>query len=382
MAKFSGVLMEATATFGGRFPTIPIDEAMRAGVVDDMKDPDPMYITLPIGKVDSQSRNGRTYPRAAMEAMVEAINTYRPSGQLGHLRETDRPYSFSVGPLKWLGAVIEQDGTVWGKAYVLPFAEDVRQHIKVAKFARSPIGTSLYGMGETDDEDRVISLQVESIDLVDPSRVGVREAAVVPTITAETFDETRAADSGDVVKEDINKGKIDMATEVTLDTSKQAPAPATPSAAPVSETEQQRKHTEAVRLLNETITSLKHDLEDYKQIVTEMGNPDDPLIAFRLLQEKIRQSEEENGKLLQETMDTQVKTFVKVPTVQPIVLTMLKGKKPTTRAKVEQMLKEIVDSPEIKDLLQSQVVAESGPKHERPATPAADESAKSVFLGY
>ena len=382
---FSGVLMEAHGAFGGHTPNIPIPDAVRDAVLGEMKDPDPMYVTLPIGKVDAKSRNGRTYPRTAMEAMVAAINTHHPSGQLGHLREADRPYAFNVGPLKWMGAHIESDGSVWGKAYVYPFAEDVRQYIKMAKITRSPIGTSLYGMGETDDDDRVISLQVESIDLVDPSRVGVREAAVVPTITSEMVDPTRAADEATPKPDTPQPKDISMDTTLPTTTPVAAPVPAVP-AAPVSETAMQRQHTEEKRVLNETITKLNNDLKDFQQIVGELGNPEDPVTAFRLVKEKLAQTERENTALLQETMESKVKDTIKVPTVQPIVLSMLKGKKPTTRAKVEQMLTEIANSPEIADLLKEQVVIESGPAHQRPATPPdkkTDMQADGFFIpGY
>lgn len=357
MAKtFTGVLMEAQGAFGGRVADIPIPDDVRQAVVDELKDPDPMYITLPIGKVDSRSRNGRTYPRAAMESMVEAINSGRPSGQLGHLRESDRPYAFNVGPLRWMAARIESDGTVMGKAYVMPFAEDVRQYIKMAKISRAPIGTSLYGMGETDDEDRVISLQIESIDLVDPSRVGVREAAVIPTITSESFDPTRAAEDSSPTQTNNQKKDNPVDPEV-----KTPPAPA-----PVSETETERKHTEAVRLLNETITKQKHELEDYRQIVAELKNPADPVTAVRVLQESNRQLTEENVALLQETIEAHVNKAVKLETVRPIVLTMVKKMKPKTRHEVTRFVQETVDSDEIKALLEAQRVAEAGEPHKRP----------------
>jgi hypothetical protein len=282
----------------------------------------------------------------------------------------------------WLAAELDSTGTAWAKGYVMPQAKDVRDYVKARKAAHAAVGTSLYGMGEMEDDGTVTKLDIETIDLVHPQRVGVLMASSVPILTAETFDDPRAAGALNPDSQSILEKERIMAAEVTTPPA-QGLTPVLPApAAPVSETEQQRKHIEAVRLLNETITKQGHELEDYKQIVSELGNPADPLTAFRLLTEKLRQAEEENGRLLQETMESQVKALVKVPTVQPIVLTMLKSKKPTTRAKVEQMLKEIVDSPELKDLLTTQVVAESGPAHQRPATPAADKPAESTFLGY
>lgn len=383
MAKFSGVLLEAQSAFGGRTPDIPIPQDVLEAVVGEMQDSDPMYVTLPIGKVEAKSRNGRTYPRAAMEAMVEAINTRRPSGQLGHLRESDRPYAFSVGPLKWMAARIEADGTVLGKAYVMPFAEDVRQYIRMAKITRSPIGTSLYGMGETDDNERVISLQIESIDLVDPSRVGVIEAAVIPTITAEMVDESRAADSEDTHTDITDPKETPMAAEVTPNPALQGLAPVVPAvpAAPVTESEQARTHRLEVRGLNEKLALQENQLADHRQIVAELGNPEDPVLALRMMKESLRQVREENVRLLDETIKALVSEAVKVPTVVPIVLTMVNSKKPTTKAQAVQTVQETVDSPEVKALLASQIVAESGPAHQRPVTPAP-EQAQTTFYGY
>jgi hypothetical protein len=75
-----------------------------------------VFITLPIGKVGQRSRNDRVYNRAAMDAIVSAINERKVPGQKGHMPDEERPYRFETPPLMWVGAKLESDGTVWAKA--------------------------------------------------------------------------------------------------------------------------------------------------------------------------------------------------------------------------------------------------------------------------
>jgi hypothetical protein len=357
------LMMEAQHVFDGRFPDIPVPESLKS-LPASLGDTDPVFMTLPIGRVDAESRNGRKYPRAAVEAMVEAINKNKPGGQKGHLRETDRPYTFDVPPIMWLAAELDSTGTAWAKAYVMPQAKDVRDYVKARKAAHAAVGTSLYGMGEMDDDGTVTKLEIETIDLVHPQRVGVPMASSVPVITAESFDEPRASDQANPAQPNTEQKEPNMAQEVALDPTKQklAPAPAT-----LSETEMERKHTEAVRVLNETITKQSNELADYKQIMAELKNPADPVTAVRVLQESLRQVQVENVELLQETVKAKVDEAVKLETVRPIVLTMVKKMKPKTRHEVTRFVTETVDSDEIQALLEAQRVAEAGDPHKRPA---------------
>lgn len=362
------ILIEAVGSFGGRFPDIPVSETVQTGIVNEMADSDPMYVTLPIGKVNAESRNGRKYPQAAYEAMVKTINTQHPVGQLGHLRESDRSYVFNVPPLVWMGAMIESDGTVWGKAYVMPHATDVRNYIKSAKITKSSIGTSLYGLGDVGNDGTVSNLQIESIDLVHPQRVGVPAAAATPVITKETVD----------------PGAVDPTQTHPISKIKETPMSEekdTKAAEPINESAVLTEQKKQVRELTAKVDDLTAKTADYEQLVTEMGKPSDPIIAYRQMVALLNSLKDENAKLLEETISDKVKAAVKMETARPIIVQTIKTRKPTTKTQVEHFLAETLADEGIKALLSTQRVEESGEAHKRP-TVAETKTDKSDPLFY
>lgn len=146
-------------------------------------DPVPVFVTLIIGQVDAQSRNGRTYPREAVAAMVAQINAGGITGILGHLRSHELAYEFRTPALYWLSAAIESGGSVTGTAYVVPGA--AREHIELSASLGWKIGTSLYGTAVTGETGVVSDLKVETIDLAHPDRVGIPQTANVPAVASE-----------------------------------------------------------------------------------------------------------------------------------------------------------------------------------------------------
>lgn len=165
----------------GTYPTIPLPDGMAEAFGENA-----MFVTLPIGRVGARSRNGRTYTREAVQAIVNAVNTNRPEGRWGHLRDEDRPYAYGSPAIRWLAAMIDESGVAWAKGY--PVTEEAREHFRVAKIAGSRVGTSVYGFGRMDG-DNVVDFELETIDLAAPDRVGIPETAAEPIITKETEDE-------------------------------------------------------------------------------------------------------------------------------------------------------------------------------------------------
>lgn len=192
--RITGVLMEMETSFRSGFPEIPIAET----VLSELNDPDPVFLTLPIGKVGAESRNGRKYPRESVEAVVKSINDNKVIGQKGHLRDDERAYRFDVPPLMWLSASLESDGMAWGKAYVLQSAADVRELVKLSKIAKAKIGTSIYGTADVDDDGTVRNLEIESIDLAHPGRLGVPLVGAVPVVTKEIVEPIKEAEPGEL----------------------------------------------------------------------------------------------------------------------------------------------------------------------------------------
>lgn len=181
-------LFESTFTLSAQTPDLPLppdlDQAALGG----------FFVTLPIGKVDSESRNDRRYPRAAMESMVNTLNIDRPLGWWGH---SDESYRSTQPPIvKWLAAKIESDGMVYGK--LVPLTADARRYFEIAVATGARVGNSLYGEGEMGEDGHTVqNLRVHHIDMLAvDSWVGVPETSGRPSITSESVNLDREKESG------------------------------------------------------------------------------------------------------------------------------------------------------------------------------------------
>ena len=180
----------------GSYPDVPYAPGVDAeGIRQD--DPNPMFVTLPLVKVGGVSRNGLHWNRTAAERIVAQINERKPEGYLGHVPAEKRSTQFEFGKLRWVGAKLHDDGTVWAKAYVPKYAEDARDYFRLAKRTGAFVGTSVYGLkGDKGIED----MTLESVDLGHPDRVANPSAVAVPLVTSEMVETPAPAGAGDVTE--------------------------------------------------------------------------------------------------------------------------------------------------------------------------------------
>jgi hypothetical protein len=189
--KIKGVLLETTSYFGEGYPkNIPLAEGITLESLTEGDDK-PFFLTLPVGEVNTVSRNNRRYPREAVESIRNAVVTKRVGGILGHLRDEDRPYDYQTSAIHWVGAVIE-GSTLWAKGYIPKTEPKLREEMRIAMMKRGRVGTSIYGTALVDEEGNVLELDVESIDIAHPDRVGVPMTAAMPLVTSETVSEGEA----------------------------------------------------------------------------------------------------------------------------------------------------------------------------------------------
>ncbi len=173
----SELLFEQAGRFKGAYPDIPLPDDIdreALGKVD--------FVTLPIGKVNAKSVSGRVYTRKAVEQLVEQVNGRRPEGRWGHLKDEERSTKYEPPAIRWLAAILTDDGTAWAKG--VPTTEQAREHFRVARATNALVGTSIYGTGDYEGV-KVVGVDIETIDLADPSRVGVPETAAKPQLTKE-----------------------------------------------------------------------------------------------------------------------------------------------------------------------------------------------------
>ncbi|MEQ8673291.1 MAG: hypothetical protein RIC84_08750 [Aggregatilineales bacterium] len=162
-------------------------------------DDTPVFVTLPIGAV-GKSANGRFYDADSVKRIAENVNRNKPGGIRGHMKMEDRATRFDLPSLMWVGAKVGEDGRVYGKAYVPTYAPDVREYVLKQKARRAPIATSIYGTAQVND-GRVSDLNIESVDLADPSRAGVAAAVAVPVITSEMKEDDDMGENQELITE-------------------------------------------------------------------------------------------------------------------------------------------------------------------------------------
>lgn len=418
------VLLETVSEFRGTPPDLPVSETILSELREVAGDK-PLFVTLPIGKVDVTSRNGRKYPRSAIESLVNAVNQQKPGGIKGHLRDDERPYRFDVPSVIWLSAKLESDGTAWAKGFVLQSAADVHEYVRVAKTINARIATSIYGMGEMDADGTVTSLQIESIDLVHPQRAGVPNAVSVPLVTSEAESIANMLKSGiealvkqGMSREDVLK-KLMMAADMTADemseiiTGKKTPTPAQVEKMqaalkqPVGDDSSEMKkkkgrkmadetvqteseqiaelnkaHKEQVRDLTAKLAENGEKLADYQSMYEMLGKPDDVILTLRQQMAMLENLKRENGLLLEETIKAQVAEKVKLEAIRPVVVTMVKQKNPVRRADVTTALEETLKRDDVVEMLKAQVLDESGPPQKRPSPDTNKDDALILIPGY
>lgn len=208
MAKES-VILEQVHSFKGKYPEIPLPEDIDKAALGE----NAFFVTLPIGKIGAKSRNGLTYGEAVVKQLVEQVNSQRPEGMWGHLKEEDRGSVYAPPAIRWLAAVIDEQGVAWGKG--IPVTADAREHLRTAKITNSAVGTSIYGLGSV-EKGVVTEIALESIDLAPASRVGVPITAKVPEITSEMENtkDTKMAEITEQLVTELNGKVNDLTTKL------------------------------------------------------------------------------------------------------------------------------------------------------------------------
>ena len=127
----------------------PIEEGPEEGIpffdgVDLDKitesDPDPMFVTLPIFKIGLVSRDGLHYTKELIDEFLRQMADTRKFAYMGH-DHAFAYYSFDLPSGVWVGAKLEPDGLVWGKAYITD--EEARKLFRTLEATGGQVGTSI-----------------------------------------------------------------------------------------------------------------------------------------------------------------------------------------------------------------------------------------------
>lgn len=310
----------------GAMPDVPLANGVDYSALVE-GDTNPVFLTLPLMKAGTVSRNGRRYDAAAVSTLVEQINANRPGGIKGHLPSEERSTRFDLPSLMWVGARLDADGMAWGKAYIPQYAGDVREYVLKSKARRAAVATSIYGTAQMDG-DSVRGLQIESIDLVDPTRAGVPDAVAEPVVTTESIQE--GSDMSDQLIAEVRKQQTEIAESLRK----------------ISELQTQ---VAELAPLKETLTAIR-----------EMVGQDDVVAAIKTLKADLEKAQVETRKnSIAEAIKTALGDVAKnqeaVQVIGEMVGTVESAEAATARVKA------LLEQDHVKKMLKALVVNQSGP---------------------
>lgn len=189
--------MEQVSRFKGTYPDVPLPADVDLEALGAAE-----FVTLPVGRVNATSRGGRIYRRPAIESLVRQINEKRPEGRWGHLAVNEISTRYDPPAIRWLAAVLDDEGIAWAKG--IPLTEQAREHFRIARATNARVGTSIFGPPPVARGNEVIDLELFSIDIADPARVGIPDTAALPQLTSEMEPEM-----GDVSEQMLNEMKTE-----------------------------------------------------------------------------------------------------------------------------------------------------------------------------
>ncbi len=137
------VRFDYVSEFRGQPPDIALAEGVDLAALTE-GDPEPMFLTLPVGKVGAVSRSNLRWNEALTNSVVKQINDRRPGGMMGHIPDEKIDSAFPVPDVHWVGAARIGD-EAWAKGYVIPGA--VREYVRRQKATGGKIATSIFGPG-------------------------------------------------------------------------------------------------------------------------------------------------------------------------------------------------------------------------------------------
>lgn len=175
----------------GNYEDVPVADGVDLEQIRQ-RDPDPMFMSLPIAELGAVSNNKLLYDDALINSIEQQINANRPGGIFGHLKEEERATSFPLPAGLWVGAK-RFGNTLWAKSYIPPGA--ARDYVRNLKAVGGQIATSIYGRAKfetlADGARRALNFRLESLDFAPPSRAALGLGAT-PHLTSEMDQEEEA----------------------------------------------------------------------------------------------------------------------------------------------------------------------------------------------
>lgn len=322
----------------GNYPNIPLPKdinlenlkaAIPGGVVE--------FVTLPIGQIDARSANQRTYTEQAVKDLVKQVNERRPEGMWGHLSADEMATRYDKPSIRWMAAMLDGDGVAWGKG--LPLDEQTRDYYRIARATNARVGTSLTAFAEMEG-DRVQNIDLKTIDIADPGRVGVPITAALPQLSNEMGDvrthlhemtDGEAASDAEVESPPVQEQSKDADGEVL-------------------ETQQkEEKDMPEIAELTQQNAALQEQVTTLTEEKTTLTNSNTQL-------------REQVGQLLKEYVNAAVDKAVSVAEARPIIARFVAIERPESKEAIDTALNKVLEQEDVKSMLKSMLASSLGPK--------------------
>lgn|GEM_PF-1862707 len=337
----------AIAELRGSYPNVPIlpDIDYAALVAGD---PDPLFVTLPVGRANVTSGNKRFYDEAWLQELERQIVEQRPIGLMGHLSDAQRATEFPQESLHWVGALAVDD-VLWGKAYLAPNGP-AKERLKKYKASGKSIATSIDAMasGAWDESLGAYrmdakTLKLGQIDLAPADRAGVASLARVPVLTTE-MTIPPIVEPVEIQKEST-MDKLQVINEMTADDARLLPEPVRQAVIATVTTPPEVATVATVREL--------------------LGLDAKADVAGAIAEMKRVQAEQAKAAVTNRITEL-VNDGIKIETVRPLVTELVTARNPQTVAEVDAAYKAVSELESVKALLQARVVETMGPRQRTP----------------
>lgn len=327
----------------GDFPDVPLAPGVDR-VALTFGDPDPVFLTLPIGQANVTSGNNRFYDEAWLQALERQTLENKPVGLMGHLDPKERTYAMPDEAVHWVGATRIGE-LLWGKGYI-PVGP-MRDRIRRYKATGAKIATSIdaFAEGIWDETLKAYrmaadTLRLNQIDIAPADRAGIPTLAAVPILTTEMADGEQSPDETEESEQETTMDKIQVIREMTPEDAPLLPepvrqailetAPAAPEVALVTELRDELGTEDVLAAIRE----MKATQEKQKQAAVTA---------------RIRELVEaaENG--------------IGLAAMRPFVVELVEAQKPQTVEEAEAAYQQITERESVREMLAAGVREKMGP---------------------
>lgn len=362
------------------YPDIPLPDDINLEMIPEAER---FFVTLPIGQFNAESLNGRRYLEKSMRQLVEQINTRRPESNWGHIKDEDYGTFYGEPPVRWIAAISDAGGVVWGKARVL--TPEAQRYYRNAMIDNARVGTSIFAWAEMDDMQNVVDLELISIDLADPARVGV------PITAARAMFSTEMSTSEKLPEGEIENAapEVEVEAEVEEMTMEKAQETLLRKMFSIPEESDILQEMHSIREAWAQIENLKGSLAAAEGSVSTLTSERDELKTRTeqlstdntALTAELQTFKTEREALIVDAMNSAIDAKLRLPAAREMAKYLLKDKKFSTREEMQTALDEVLALEMIKKSLSSELHSEN-PSQTRPdKTNSSDRAAlESQYL--